>query len=76
MFKLLANAAAAASLVLGVCAASPALASGKRHTANCPHSKAKQAKLAKRATVKAPPARGVTVIDKRKLDVQILSFGP
>jgi hypothetical protein len=76
MIKLLANATAALSLLAGASVASPALSADKStsHKANCPYAKHK----AKRATVaaKAQPARGVTVVEHRKLDVQILSFGP
>ena len=77
MIKLFANAAAALSLLAGASVASPALSADKApgHKANCPH--AKQSK-AKRTTVavKAQPARGVTIVEHRKLDVEILSFGP
>jgi hypothetical protein len=76
MIKLLANAAAALSLLAGASVASPALSADKSaaHKANCPykHHKAKRAT----AATKAQPARGVTVVEHRKLDVQILSFGP
>lgn len=75
MMKLLANAAVAMSLVMGLSLEAPAWSAGtEKSSANCPKAKAKAAK-AKRTT--APqPARSVTLVDKRKLDVQILSFGP
>ena len=76
MIKLLANAAAALSLLAGASVASPALSAEKSgHKANCPYAHQKKAK---RSTVaaKPQPARGVTVVEHRKLDVEILSFGP
>jgi len=76
MIKLLANAAAALSLLSGASVASPALSAEKPgHKANCPYAKHK---LAKRSTVaaKPQPARGITLVEHRKQDVQILSFGP
>jgi hypothetical protein len=77
MIKLLANATAALSLLAGASVASPALSADKSagHKANCPY--AKQSK-AKRTTVAAKPqaARGITLVEHRKQDVQILSFGP
>lgn len=74
MFKLLANAAAALSLMLSASVSAPAWA-GKPHDAKCPMAKHKHAK---RTTVapKAQPDRGVMIVDVRKQDVQILSFGP
>ena len=64
MIKLLANAAAALSADKST-----------GHKANCPYAKHKKAK---RTTVaaKPQPARGVTIVEHRKLDVEILSFGP
>ena len=72
MFKLLANAAVATSLMLS--ASAPAWA-GRLHDSKCPMAKHKHVK---RTTVapKAQPDRGVMIIDVRKQDVQILSFGP
>lgn len=77
MIKLLANATAALSLLAGASVASPALSADKSagHKANCPYAKHHKAKRTI-ATAKPQPARGVTVVDQRKLDVQILSFGP
>ena len=75
MIKLLANAAAALSLLTGASVASPALSADKsRHKANCPyaHNKAKRSTVA----AKPQPARGITLVEHRKRDVQILSFGP
>jgi hypothetical protein len=77
MLKLLANAATALSLLAGASVASPALSADKSsgHKANCPYAKHNKAK---RTTVaaKPQPARGITLVEYRKQDVQILSFGP
>jgi hypothetical protein len=75
MTKLLANAVTAISLMLSASVAAPAWSAEKAGASKCHHSKSK---LAKRSTaaIKAPPARSVTLVEKRKLDVQILSFGP
>ena len=73
MSKLLANTAVALSLMLSASVSEPAWA-GKSHDAKCPMAKHKHAKRVPVAT-KAPPARGVMIVDQRK-DVQILSFGP
>lgn len=74
MIKLLANTVTALSLLLSTSVAAPAWSAGKPgvSSANCPDAKKK---LAKRA-VATPPARSIMVVEKRKLDVQILSFGP
>jgi hypothetical protein len=74
MSKLLANAAIALSLMLGASVPAPAWA-GSVHHQKCPASKHKHAKQ-RPVAAKSQPARGVTVVDQRKLDVQILSFGP
>ena len=75
MIKLLANVATAFSLMLSASVATPAWSEGKSVTAKCDHNKGKAAKRST-ATIKAPPARGVALVEKRKLDVQILSVGP
>ena len=76
MIKLLANATATLSLLAGASVASPALSADKAgRKANCPYAKQQAAKRSTPAT-KAQPASGVTVVEHRKLDVQILSFGP
>jgi hypothetical protein len=74
MTKLLANAITAISLMLSASVAAPAWSAEKSAASKCQH----KSKLAKRsaAAIKAPPARSVTLVEKRKLDVQILSFGP
>ncbi len=72
MFKHFANASAALSLMLS--ASAPAWAA-KSHERNCPMAKHKPAKRAP-VTTKTPSARGVMLVDVRKKDVQILSFGP
>ena len=75
--KHITNAAAALSLLAGASAASPALSADKSsaHKANCPYAKHKKAK---RTTVaaKPQPARGIMLVEHRKVDVEILSFGP
>ena len=75
MIKLIANAATAASLLLSASVATPAWSAGKSGESKCTHNKSAQAKRST-AVIKAQPARGVALVEKRKLDVQILSFGP
>jgi hypothetical protein len=76
MIKLVANSVAALSLMLSASVASPAWSAGKAaHAAKCPYAKQKQAKQ-QAVAVRPQPARGVALIDRRKLDVQVLSFGP
>ena len=75
MIKLLANAATAISLMLSASVAAPAWSADKSGTSKCHRDKDKMAKRST-AAIKAAPARGVTLVEKRKLDVQILSFGP
>ena len=75
MIKLLANAATAVSLMLSASVATPAWSAGKAGAAKCHHNKDKVAKRST-ATIKAQPASGATLVEKRKLDIQILSFGP
>ena len=75
MIKLLANAATAISLLLSASVAAPAWSADKSGASKCHHSKAKLAKRST-ATIKAPAARSIALVEKRKLDVQILSFGP
>ena len=75
MIKLLANAATAVSLMLSASVAAPAWSADKSDASKCHHNKSKLAKRSV-ATIKAAPARSVSLVEKRKLDVQILSFGP
>ena len=75
MIKLVANAATAISLMLSASVAAPAWSADKAGAAKCHHNKANQAKRSTTA-VKSQPARGVMLVEKRKQDVQILSFGP
>lgn len=75
MIKLFANAATAISLMLSASVATPAWSAEKSGASKCHHNKNKVAKRST-ATIKAPPARSVSLVEKRKLDVQILSFGP
>lgn len=74
MSRFFANAAIATSLLLGASVATPAWG-GKAHDAKCSMTKHKHVKRAT-AAAKAQPMRGVMLIDQRKADVQILSFGP
>lgn len=76
MPKLLANATIALSLLLSASIPAPAWSAGKpAAAAKCHHSK--QTLIKKRvAARKAQPARGVMLVEHRKIDVQILSFGP
>ena len=75
MIKLLANAIATLSLLAGASVASPALSADKSgRKANCPYAKQQAAK--RTPAPKAQAERGIAVVEHRKLDVQILSFGP
>ncbi len=75
MIKLLANAATAISLMLSASVAAPAWSADKSGASKCHHNKNKLAKRST-ATIKPAPVRSVSIVEKRKLDVQILSFGP
>lgn len=76
MLKLLAKTAASLSLIMSASMAEPAWSASKdrAHKAKCPYAQ-KQAAKAKRVAA-IQPDRGVTIVEHRKLDVQILSFGP
>lgn len=77
MLKLLAKTAAALSLMLTGTFAVPAWARDSVDERKCTGAKHAQAnRQAVTPVRKATPARGVSVVEKRKLDVQILSFGP
>ena len=75
MIKLLANAATAFSLMLSASVAAPAWSADKSAASKCHHNKGKVAKRST-AAIKPAPVRSVSIVEKRKLDVQILSFGP
>ena len=79
MSKLLANATIALSLTLGAPVSTPAWA-GSTHHQKCDaasHKGAKHKHSKQRPVVAKPqPARGVMLVEHRKQDVQILSFGP
>ena len=76
MIKQLASSVAALSLMLAAAAGSPAWSAAKTAVAGkCHHSKARPIK-SKPVAAKAQPARGVMLVDQRKHDIQILSFGP
>ena len=75
MFMQFAKIAVSFSLLLSAPVAAPAFSVGKQHDkANCPYAKAKRVQ-AKRIVLATPP-RGVMLVEHRKRDVQILSFGP
>ena len=74
MSKLLTNVTIALSLVLGASVSTPASAR-LVHNQKCPSAKHKHAKP-RPVAAKPQPARGVMLVEHRKQDVQILSFGP
>ena len=76
MVKLLSSAAAALTLLLSTSLPEPAWSAERRAASKgkCPYASHKHAK--RTAATKAAPARGVTLVEHRKQDVQILSFGP
>lgn len=77
MFKLLANATFALSLMLSVSVSAPAWSAGKAGASQSKCSNAKHRHTKRIApAAKAQPARGVMLVEQRKQDVQILSFGP
>ena len=77
MLKPLAKTAAALSLILSASFSMPALAGSSVDGRKCTGAKHQQTKrVAVTPVRKAAPAQGVAVVEKRKLDVQILSFGP
>ena len=74
MLKPLAKTVASLSLILSASVAEPAWSASKdRSKAKCPYAKHEAAKA---KTVAAQPARGGALVEKRKLDIQIMSFGP
>jgi len=76
MIKLIANSVVALSLMLSASVAAPAWSAGQpKSSSKCPYAKHKHAQPAKVAA-KPQAARGVMLVDNRKQDVQILSFGP
>lgn len=75
MLKLLARSIAALALIAPASLAAPAWAGGSADERKCSNAKHRHSKPAASAPRKAP-VRSVTIIEKRKLDVQILSFGP
>ena len=74
MFTQIAKSAAIVSLMLSASVAAPAFSAGKHDKANCPYAKAKVEKS--KRVVLAPLPRGIMLVEHRKRDVQILSFGP
>lgn len=76
MSKLLAKATVALSLIVGASVTAPAWA-GSIHHQKCPAAKHKHVKKsAVAAKPRAQPSRGIMLVEHRKQDVQILSFGP
>ena len=75
MLKLIAKVATAISLMLSASLAAPAWSADKQTSAKCPYAKHKHVK---RTTTAAKPqaVRSITLVEHRKQDVQILSFGP
>lgn len=75
MIKQFAKIAASLSLMLTASMAAPAWSAGKQHDkANCPYAKAKLAQAKKSAPASRPGS--LMIVEQRKQDVQILSFGP
>lgn len=75
MLKPLAKTVASLSLILSASVAEPAWSASKdRSKAKCPYAKHEAAKA--KMVAAAQPARGGALVEKRKLDIQILSFGP
>ena len=75
MLKLIVKTAAALSLMLSASFAAPAWSAEKQTSAKCPYAKHKHVK---RTTAAAKPqaVRSISLVEHRKQDVQILSFGP
>ena len=76
MLKPLAKTVASLSLILSASVAEPAWSASKDRSAKakCPYAKHEAAKA--KSVAAAQPARGGALVEKRKLDIQILSFGP
>lgn len=65
------------SLLLSAPVAAPAFSVGDHHgKANCPYAKAKLAKAKPEQARWVAPTRSIMIVEHRKRDVQILSFGP
>ena len=79
MLKQFAKIAVGFSLLLSAPVAAPAFSVGNQHDkANCPYTKARLAKAKQEQArwVPATQTRSITIVEHRKRDVQILSFGP
>ncbi len=75
MLKLLAKSVTALSLIFSASFAAPAWSAGNSYDER--KCTAKKHNHAKKSTVPAAkPAKGVMIVETRKPDVQILSFGP
>lgn len=75
MSKLVANAAVALSMMLSASVSAPAWA-GKASDQKCSEAKQKQAARRPAPAAKAKANQGAMLVEQRKFDVQILSFGP
>ena len=71
MMMQIAKIAVCFSVLLSAPVAAPAFSTDK---ANCPYAKARQTQT-KRIAAASPP-RSIMIVEQRKRDVQILSFGP
>jgi hypothetical protein len=78
MLKPVAKAVAAAALIFSALFAAPALSAGNSvNERKCTGAKHLHGKPVAAAPARKPaPARGAMTVEHRKLDVQILSFGP
>lgn len=75
MIKLIAKATTAFSLMLAASVTAPAWSADKHSASKCSYAKHKHAKRTVVAA-KPQPARSIMLVEHRKQDVQILSFGP
>ena len=75
MIKLIAKSTTALALMLAVSATAPAWSADRHSASKCPYAKHKHAKRTVVAA-KPQPVRSIMLVESRKRDVQILSFGP
>ena len=76
MLKLIAKSVGALALLTPASFAAPAWAGNSIDERKCRDAKHRHAKPVAAAPARKAGARSVTIIEKRKLDIQILSFGP
>ena len=74
MIKLFVKSATALSLMLAASATAPAWSADRHSAAKCPYAKHKHVK--RTVAAKPQPVRSIMLVESRKQDVQILSFGP